>query len=285
MIDILGITNVALFNGCFCLAFSLCNNGATPSGNDMDRDPMGLPCGLELEAGDPCEAATTSRLNPAPRRPEKAVNAELTAGGIPLEYASPDDDEALVDDGPPLWPFGCPLDPVPDPDAVEPWDGSSKGSKRDLATPAISLRRFDSVGRLGGGGGLRIPLVGGLGRRGAGERGVGGPAAAAVEASVVESVDANDMSDAFPVGCVAAPFPCTRSLSVARASSLFSLWLGPVFVASLFSSLSFVLSSTNTDSLTLSSAMIVSLLLLLTVGVAVAVGVYEVQYCFEIGEC
>jgi hypothetical protein len=59
----------------------------------MDRNPIGDPCGLDPDTGEPCEAATTSRLNPAPRRPENAVKAELTAGGIPFVYGSPDADD------------------------------------------------------------------------------------------------------------------------------------------------------------------------------------------------
>lgn len=41
-----------------------------------------------------------------------------------------------------------------------------------MATPAISLNRFDKVGLPGGGGGFKIPLVGGFGRLGAGEAGM-----------------------------------------------------------------------------------------------------------------
>lgn len=91
--DKLGKTNVALFNGCFCLALSLWPCWKPPplaSGRETLRRPIGEPCGLT--DGDPCEAATTKRLIPAPRRPEKAVNAELTEGGIPSLLADVDVD-------------------------------------------------------------------------------------------------------------------------------------------------------------------------------------------------
>jgi hypothetical protein len=90
-------------------------------------------------------------LNPAPNLPENAVNAELTDGPASASTC--------------LVPFGVPF--VCGDDVC-----SSKGSKRDFATPAISLNRFDRVGLPGGGGGLRIPLVGGLGLRTAGDAGI-----------------------------------------------------------------------------------------------------------------
>jgi hypothetical protein len=94
VIDKLGRTKVALLRGCFCLAFSLwLSNGATPSGSDIDLIPIGEPCGLEDgEEAEACEAATTNRLNPAPSRPENAVNAELTGESTTAE----DDDEVLA---------------------------------------------------------------------------------------------------------------------------------------------------------------------------------------------
>jgi hypothetical protein len=57
------------------------------SGNDIERkligDPETPPPCIDCP-GEDCEAATTSRLNPAPNLPEKAVNAELTDGPGPL---------------------------------------------------------------------------------------------------------------------------------------------------------------------------------------------------------
>lgn len=55
----------------------------------------------------------------------------------------------------------------------------------------MSLNRFDKVGLPGGGGGFKIPLVGGFGRLGAGEAGMeamGGGGCTAGLAGMIESL-------------------------------------------------------------------------------------------------
>lgn len=138
-------------SGCFCLLLSLCPVPVASgklilleaSGEPIDGVVAGLRPGDEL--------AATSRLSPRPNRPPKALRVPPTEGCV--------------------W-DGCGvLGPAPG------VSYSPKGSKSDFAPPpttaAISRRRFDKVGFAGGGGGLRIPFVGGLGRLGAGDRGGG----------------------------------------------------------------------------------------------------------------
>jgi hypothetical protein len=140
----LGKRKVALLSGCFCLLFSLCPVPVT-SGRLILLEASGEPID-GVVAG----LAATSRLSPRPNRPPKALRVPPTEGCV--------------------WGCGV-LGPAPG------VSNSPRGSKSDFAPPpttaAISRRRFDKVGFAGGGGGLRIPFVGGLGRLGAGDRGGG----------------------------------------------------------------------------------------------------------------
>jgi hypothetical protein len=143
----LGKRKVALLSGCFCLLFSLCPVPVA-SGRLILLEASGEP--IDVVAGLGPELAATSRLSPRPNRPPKALRVPPTEGCV--------------------WGCGV-LGPAPG------VSNSPRGSKSDFAPPpttaAISRRRFDKVGFAGGGGGLRIPFVGGLGRLGAGDRGGG----------------------------------------------------------------------------------------------------------------
>lgn len=170
---ILGNRKVALFNGCFCLALSL--TPAVLSGNDTDLttgDPAGRPLApVGVDDGAVLlgwEVAATNLDKPNPNFPEIALSVPPTLG--PTGAAGE-------------------LGPAP---------GVSSSSNSDFAPPpttvTMSRRRFERVGLAGGGGGLRIPFVGGLGRRGAGELGLivlSGPACAGgfEEVSVLGSSD------------------------------------------------------------------------------------------------
>jgi hypothetical protein len=126
-------TNVAFFSGCFSLALSLCSGADTLWAVEVSAETVW--------AGTVEFTGETSLLSPRPSRPDNALSVPPTVCG-----------------------WGV-LGPAP--------GVSSSGSKSDLALPpttvTMSRRRLVRVGFEGGGGGLRIPLVGGLGRRRAGE--------------------------------------------------------------------------------------------------------------------
>jgi len=174
----LGSKNVARLSGCFCRLFSLITPVvpvAPPSGRLIDRgtgDAAGDDPVLTAPGGD------TNRLKPNVNRPDNALSVPPT-------------DDCGVDG------------PAP---AVS----SSCGSNSDFAPPpttvTMSRRRLVRVGLAGGGGGLRMPLVGGLGRRGAGD-GCGGAVAAAF-AGAADAVGAADrvvLSESVFFGKVSAP--------------------------------------------------------------------------------
>lgn len=185
-----GRTNVALLSGCLCFlttTFSLAGakpeadkacGGVPASGNPTVR-LMGDPVGVTV--GD--TALFTNLLNPSPILPPSAFRVPPTAA------------ETLPGEITPL-----PGDPRPEGPAPEEDEPASSESKkpRPVDVPeegppttfaAKSRSRLPSVGLGGGGGGLRIPLVGGLGRRRAGERGAFGVAGAcSVEDEGVEDI-------------------------------------------------------------------------------------------------
>ena len=134
----LGSKNVARLSGCFCRLFSLIDPFVPGASGRLTDRAAG---DAEGEAAYAVVGGETNRLSPMVSRPDSALSVPPT--------------------------LGCGVDgPAP---AVS----SSCGSNSDLAPPpttvTMSRSRLVSVGLAGGGGGLRIPFVGGLGRRGAGD--------------------------------------------------------------------------------------------------------------------
>jgi hypothetical protein len=143
----LGNTNVARLSGCFCRLFSLIGCGLIVSGKPV-RDGTGEPTGEG--PGDGVELPATNRLSPSPSLPESAFRVPPTAADT---------------DGGAEGPAGLVV-------GVREEEGSSESKsleEPETTFEARSRRRLPSVGLAGGGGGLRMPLVGGLGRRRAGE--------------------------------------------------------------------------------------------------------------------
>lgn len=169
-----GSTNVALLNGCLCFlmtTFSLAGTGAAidPSnGTETSGNPIFLGIGLPFGVTEG-ETVPTNLLNPIPILPDRALRVPPTTADT-----LPGDPKTPVPPG----------DPIPDGPAEEPASSVSKnplpedvpdvGPPTTLAARSLSL--LPRVGLGGGGGGFRIPLVGGLGRRLAGERGAVGVA-------------------------------------------------------------------------------------------------------------
>lgn len=141
----LGRTKVALRSGCFCLIFSV----AGISGRAARPTPTGDPFDTFVAPSETGAIPPTIRLNPYPSLPPIAPRVPPTAADTDWGATLP-----------------CSLPRLDGPES------SASNSILPLLPTTFAARsrnRFPNVGLAGGGGGLRIPLLGGFGLRLAGE--------------------------------------------------------------------------------------------------------------------